>query len=174
MDGRYIPRGGIFDGPPVVGGQHAGDYWGPATSNVAMVPTRIGVHAVPGVQRIGFGPYTPAYGYGAAEITGRRPTTMEALYQAETIGRGNGIFEQSVMSCPTGDGATLPSRGGIFDGPNFGQECVYTDRVRGVIPQAKGPEVPIPTDARQARVVGFGRGPDGLGRYIYQPRRKVW
>ncbi len=170
MAGENIPRGGIFEGHVVFGPMN---YWGPASQEVSMVPRRIGVQARPGFNRVGFSPRSPRYvppsstgccGYGAAEQP--TPSTMDALYRAEAIGRGQGIFEQSVMSCPTADGSVQPDRGGIFDGPNFGQECVYTDRVRAVIPQAKPPEVPIQTNAPQQVAVSFGRGPDGIGRYF--------
>lgn len=95
----------------------------------------------------------------------KRPTSLEAVYQAETFGRGAGIFEGSVLQCPTAEGKYVPARGGIFDGPNFGEQCNYADRTRRTIPQASRPERPIELD-KTVLPIGVGSGPDGLGRYI--------
>jgi len=94
----------------------------------------------------------------------RRPSTMDSLYRSELIGRGHGIFEQSVLACPT-TGGHLSERGGIFDGPTIDEQCGYADREQRQVPQARRPEQPIQTDAPAEAAVAFGYGPDGLGWY---------
>lgn len=95
---------------------------------------------------------------------GRRPTALQSIYSAELLGRGAGIFEGSVLQCPTAEGAYVPARGGIFDGPNFGEQCMYADRTRATIPQDRPAEQPIEMDSA-VRPIGISGAPDGLGIY---------
>jgi hypothetical protein len=98
----------------------------------------------------------------------QKPHTLRTLYSAELVGRGGGIFENSVMQCPTGEGQIVTARGGIFDGPNFGQECGYADKHTRRVPQAIGPQQPVPQNGDTTVPVGIGTGPDGLGALLGQ------
>lgn len=106
----------------------------------------------------------PAPAPVAPRPRGQRPSALDSIYRAELLGRGHGIFEQSVLACPTAGGYNA-ARGGIFDGPTIDQQCTYADREQRQIPQAKPPEKPIDTDAAPEAGVAFGYGPDGLGWY---------